>query len=77
MLILYYDMITCVHDFKKSHMHVNGLNPGLHLLRLLSVDPSTLYSLTGSLVIYSVTDNITDSTTVLTTTENLLRLYIH
>ena len=37
-----YDMITCVHDFKKSLMHVNGLNPGLHLLRLLSVDPSTL-----------------------------------
>ena len=51
MLILYYDMITCVHDFKKSHMHVNGLNPGLHLLRLLSVDPSK-YTLTQHDVIH-------------------------
>ena len=43
MLILYHGMITCVHDFKKSHMHVNGLNPGLHLLRLLSVPYNIIF----------------------------------
>ena len=45
MSTLYYDMITCVHNPKKSHVHVNGLNPGLHLLHLLSVDPSRLINL--------------------------------
>ena len=31
-------MITCAHDVKKTHVHVNGL----HLLHLLSVDHSVI-----------------------------------
>ena len=40
--MLYFDMITWLHVYMilNSHMHMNGLNPGLHLLHLLSVDPS-------------------------------------